>query len=214
MKSMVFMFTTGLLLLSIAGLVVILNSKADNHYAGHTIEKITSPETALETYIHGAITGNEKLVNAIAIRANDDWLNECINKSQTENEEIVNNLELSSNQEMLKTQTEEKRNSEEQKVSFNGDNVSENIRIFSRYIFVGKIAKERFKIVDKQMFDSEALLRVEISDNRGNFSNSEKFAFAFTKINNEWKIIGIVQTGVFEFVDNKIQYGSPRPLCK
>ena len=207
------------ILLSVSSIVVlffITISQSQNNADFIVQTESKSPEIALEKFWQSSFNGNEKMVNAIASLPSDDWLNSCVGKSLS-NQNTSNSNHTVLDKEIVtesKTVEGEKGYNTDLEVSFSGENISDNIRIFSRYIYGSKIKWNRFNVTDKRSYNDEALLNVEIANYSGDFSNSEKFVFAFKKVEDEWKIIGIIQTGVFKFVDDQIHYGSFRPVCK
>lgn len=173
-----------------------------------------SPEIALEKYWQASFNGDEKMVNTVSSIPNEYWWTNCISQSSPKKDNSDKDKIILVREDMSESKSVRQNDIYNKETSFSGENIPDNIRIFSRYIFGSKVKWNRFKVVDKHSYNDETLLNIEIANYSGDFSNSEKFAFAFKKIEDEWKIIGIIQTGVFKFVDDQIRYGDFRPICK
>jgi hypothetical protein len=207
-KTIIFMITV----LGCLGIAAWLTSSMFGHASiGNVLaDGIKSPEIALERFWMASLSGNENVVNDVSKRPSGDWWNVCDDEGAIVGSDSEYELLPAGNVEHGESG---KGRTEASDGRFSGENVPNDLRIFARYIYGSRVNLKRLKIISNQSYEDEALITFEVASYMGGAANSEKFAAGFIKVKNEWKIIGIIQTGVFDFVDDQINYGTNRSLC-
>lgn len=160
---------------------------------------LSSPEIAVSEFWKAIYNNNEEKLIEIAPVSDINIFEKCPEK------EITSDIEF-----VKYDGNKQKTYNDDPTLPFSSKELSDNTRIFARYIYATKIKWNRFKIINEKTYNDEALLTVQIADINNNFSKGEKFAFALKRTDEEWKLVRVVQLGVFSFVDENIEYASPQ----
>ena len=172
-----------------------------------------TPEMAFKEFWQGGLEGNEDLVNQVSSYPPNDWLGDCVGSSDSNR--LAEPIRFSSTI-GLDSQGAKSTDGNVQplRVSFSGENITENLRSLAIDIFASRIAWERVRIDGKRILGDEARLDITIATHHGNMESGRTFGVALKRTGTEWKVIGAVETGVLAFVDENFRYAEQRPACQ
>lgn len=157
-----------------------------------------SPESVLGIYWNASFNGNTEILKSVTSTRPNDFFEDCKLKN---NSVMINSERIS---ETDKTNLERKNEKE-----FKTEN---DLTGMSSYISASKIKFTKVKVVEKKIFEDEAILTVLVADYSGNFERAEKLKFYFKKQNDVWKIVSYLDKGFFDMWGEP-KYGTERPFC-
>lgn len=161
--------------------------------------ELSSPEIALSEFWRAAYQGDEERLIEVSPFSEINVFDRCPKEELPSPIEFVSyggEKQVSYNKDTT--------------LPFSSDDLTNNIKIFARYIYANKVNWNRFKVIDEKFYNDEALLKVGIADYRNNFSKGEQYAFAFKKERGEWKLIRATQLFQTELTYENIEYASPQ----
>lgn len=174
----------------------------------------SSVEDTLKLYWAASLKGDNDSVMQLAALPSKDFLQDCTGAkkvNETNNEIYVKPFDVPND----KNDNPIERDDGKKMVNpFTSNGVSESVNGFSEFIYMRRIAFDRVKLVEKTIYQQEALLEVHISDSSGNFSDPFKYFFFFTNEGNGWKIIGVGNKNTLLSISKKINFATPRPACE
>lgn len=175
--------------------------------------KNSSVEEILKLYWSASLKGDADEVKQLSSFPPEDFLQDCsgTKKTDTANSDFYPVPLAASNSD--KDASKDKDDEIQMKNPFIDSAVPGPVKATSEYIYLSKISFDRVKIIDKKVYQNEAILEVQKSDLSGNFSNSFKHIYFFKNDGLGWKIIGIGDKDVLLLISKQINYAIARPPC-
>lgn len=173
----------------------------------------SSVEEILHLYWDASLRGNSDALMQLTILPSKDFLQDCT-KSKKVSEENEPSLKPLITPGDNNDAPIERDDGITVKNPFTSGEVPGPVNNFSEFIYMRRIAFDRTKIVERKIYQQEAILEVHVSDSSGNFSDSFKYLFFFKKDDDGWRIISAGNKDVLLSISKQINFATPRPSCE